>query len=154
MLWRTCSTDHKNVPNIVSLSHCLEQLNSCIFNSVNSYLKRRRVYWCVRDDLQLCIVCVHSLITHLQMKKISVMYKSAHDAITFHLLEIISITTHNQKQFRIFHNIRTRYIFQRVFYGKYWRFYGALLWKKSIWTLRVNGIVLVTGTRVNVNQIS
>ena len=24
---------HKNVPNIVSLSHCLEQLYSCIFNS-------------------------------------------------------------------------------------------------------------------------
>ena len=34
--------------------------------------------------------------------KISVMYESAHDAITFHLLEMSSITTHNQKQFRIF----------------------------------------------------
>ena len=27
------STGHKNVPNIVSLCHCLEQLYSCIFNS-------------------------------------------------------------------------------------------------------------------------
>ena len=27
------STGHKNVPNIVSLSHCLEQLNNSIFNS-------------------------------------------------------------------------------------------------------------------------
>ena len=27
------STGHKNVPNIVSLSYCLEQLYSCIFNS-------------------------------------------------------------------------------------------------------------------------
>ena len=55
----------------------------------------------VRDNLQLCIVCVHSLITRLQLMKISVMYESAHDAITFHLLEMSSITTHNQKQFRI-----------------------------------------------------
>ena len=47
-------------------------------------------------------MCVHSLITRLQLKKMSVMYESAHDAITFHLLEMSSITTHNQKQFRIF----------------------------------------------------
>ena len=32
----------------------------------------------------------------------SVMYEPAHDTITFHLLEMSSITTHNQKQFRIF----------------------------------------------------
>ena len=32
----------------------------------------------------------------------SVMYESAHDAITFYLLEMSSIATHNQKQFRIF----------------------------------------------------
>ena len=47
-------------------------------------------------------MCVHLLITRLQLKKMSVMYESAHDAITFHLLEMSSITTHNQKQFRIF----------------------------------------------------
>ena len=48
------------------------------------------------------VLCVHSLITRLQLKKMSVMYESAHDAITFHLLEMSSITTPNQKQFRIF----------------------------------------------------
>ena len=32
----------------------------------------------------------------------SVMYESEDDAITFHLLEMSSITTHNQKQFPIF----------------------------------------------------
>ena len=86
-------------------------LYSCIFNS---YLKKRLmwkffwftscrcVYWCVCDDSQLCLVCVHSLITRLQLKKMSVMYESAHDAITFQLLEMSSITTPNQKKFRIF----------------------------------------------------
>ena len=45
------------------------------------------------------VLCVHSLITSLKLKK---MYESVHDAITFHLLEMSSITTPNQKQFRIF----------------------------------------------------
>ena len=43
----------------------------------------------------------------------SVMYESAHDAITFQLLEMSSITKPNQKQFL---NIRTRYIFQSFFF--------------------------------------
>ena len=47
-------------------------------------------------------MCVHSLITRLQLKAMSVMYESAHVAITFQLLEMSSITTPNQKQFRIF----------------------------------------------------
>ena len=47
-------------------------------------------------------MCVHSLITHLQLKKMSIIYKSAHDAITFQLLEMSSITSPNQKQFPIF----------------------------------------------------
>ena len=47
-------------------------------------------------------MCVHSLITRLQLKKMSVMYESGHVAITFQLLEMNSITTPNQKQFRIF----------------------------------------------------
>ena len=46
-------------------------------------------------------MCVHSLITHLQLKKMSVMYESVHVAITFQLLEMSSITIPNQKQFRI-----------------------------------------------------
>ena len=48
--------------------------------------------------LQLCLVCVHSLITTLQLKEMSVMYESAHDAITFQLIDMSSITTPNKKQ--------------------------------------------------------
>ena len=81
----------------------------------------------------------------------SVMYESAHDAITFHLLEMSSITTHNQKQFRIFA--------QGTFFKGYFRenignFTQLHYEKKSIWKFHVNGIVSVTGTRVNVYQIS
>ena len=67
----------------------------------------RRVYRCVCDDWQLCLVCVNSLITHLQLKKMSVIYQSAHVAITFQLLEMSSITTSNQTIL----NIPTRYKF-------------------------------------------
>ena len=55
----------------------------------------RHVYLCVRGNSQLCLLCVHSLITRLQLKKMSVMYESAHVAITFQLLEISSIATSN-----------------------------------------------------------
>ena len=44
-----------------------------------------------QTNSQLCIVCVHSLITRLQLKEMSLMYESEHDAITF--------VTPNQKQF-------------------------------------------------------
>ena len=64
--------------------------------------------------IHICLVRVNSLITHLQRKKMLVMYKSAHAAITFQLLEMSSITTPNQTV----SNVRTRYIFQRVFLGK------------------------------------
>ena len=47
-------------------------------------------------------MCVYSLITRLQLKKMFVMYESAHVAITFQLLEMSSVTSTNQKQFRIF----------------------------------------------------
>ena len=47
-------------------------------------------------------MCVHSLITRLQLKKMSVMEESAHVAITFQLLEMSTITTPSQKQLRIF----------------------------------------------------
>ena len=43
-----------------------------------------------------------------------VIYESAHVAITFQLLEMSSITIPNQTN----SNIRTRYIFQRVFWEK------------------------------------
>ena len=67
----------------------------------------RRVYRCLCDDWQLCLVRVNSLITHLQLKKMSVIYQSAHVAITFQLLEMSSITTSNQTIL----NIPTRYKF-------------------------------------------
>ena len=79
----------------------------------------RRVYRCVPDDRQLCLVCVNSLITCLQLKKTSVIYQSAHVAITFQLLEMNSITTPNQT----ISNIHTRY--KLVFQGKNHRFYRS-----------------------------
>ena len=95
------STGHKNVPNIVSLSYCLEQLYSCIFNSyvklcLNIWWRSMyglklfwftlcwRVYRCICDDWQLCLLRVNSLITHLQLQKMLIKYQSAHVAITFH----------------------------------------------------------------------
>ena len=66
---------HAQQANIVSISDCFEQLYSCIFNSylckgkekthVKDFLftSFRCVYLCVRDDLQLCLVYVNSLIT-------------------------------------------------------------------------------------------
>ena len=114
---------------MVSVSHSLEKkLYSCIFNSyVKAYLNIwwRRMYGlklfcllpvgvcnrCVRNDWQLCLVGVNSLTTHLQLKKMSVIYQSAHVAITFQLLEMSSITNkHPTKQFRISHKVQA---FQR-----------------------------------------
>ena len=126
---------HKNVLNIVLLSHCLEQLYSCIFNSyvkacLNIWWRRMyglkrflftsclRVYRCVRDDWQLCLVRVNSLITPL-----SAIYQSAHVTITFQLLEMSSITTPNQT----ISNIRTRY---RFFKEKNQRFLPICIMKK------------------------
>ena len=97
------------------------------------------------------VLCVHSLITCLQLKKMSVMYESAHGAITFNLLEMSSITTPNQKQFRIFAQGTFSKVFFRENIGDFTELYNG---KKSVWKFCVNGIVSVTGTRVNVYQIS
>ena len=56
-------------------------------------------------DAYVMIGSYVSLITHLQLKKMSVIYQSTHVAITFQLLEMCSITTPNQT----ISNIRTRY---------------------------------------------
>ena len=66
------------------------------------------------------VLCVHTLITSLQLKKMSVMYESVHDAVTFLLLEISLITTPNHKQFRIF----AKGTFFNFFLGKI----SAILW--------------------------
>ena len=60
---------------------------------------------------------VNSLITHLQLQKMSIIYLSAHVAITFQLLEIISIKTPNQT----ISNIRTRYKFFKENYQRFYR---------------------------------
>ena len=39
----------KNVPNIVSLSHCLEQLFSCILTVIYVKAKKRRMRQCFRE---------------------------------------------------------------------------------------------------------
>ena len=94
------------------------------------------------------VLCVHSLIAHLQLKK---MYESAHDASTFHLLEMSSITTPNQKQFRIF----AQGTFFKGFFGKISAILPSYMMEKNqSRKLRVNRIVSVTGTHVNVYQIS
>ena len=81
----------------------------------------------------------------------SVVYKSAHDAITFHFLEMSSITSPNQKQFRI---LAQGTFFKGIFRENIDNFTEMHNGKKSVRKLRVNGIILVTGTHVNVNQIS
>ena len=66
------------------------------------FISSRCVYRCVCDDWQLCLVRVNSLITHLQLKKMSIIYQSAHAAITFQLLKMSSITTPNQTVLKFF----------------------------------------------------
>ena len=60
-------------------------------------------------DAYVTICRFDSLITRLLLKKMSVMYESAHVAIIFQLLEMSSITIPNQTIL----NIHTRYVFQR-----------------------------------------
>ena len=107
----------------------------------------RCVYRCLCDNWQLCLVCVNSLITHLQLKKMSVIYQSAHVAITFQLLEMSSITTPNKTIL----NIRTRYKFFKENISDFTDLNNE---KNQIWKIRVNGIVSVFGTSVKIYQIS
>ena len=58
------------------------------------------------------------------------MYESAHDAITFQLLDMSSITTANQKQFRIF---AQGSFFKGFFMGYIGDFTELHNGKKSIW---------------------
>ena len=74
---------------------------------IDAYVTIHSYVLCVSD-------CVHSLTTRLQLKKISVMHESVHDAITFQLLEMSSITTPNQKQFQMY----AQGTFFKVFLGK------------------------------------
>ena len=66
----------------------------------------------------------------------------------------VAITFYYNTQSETIWNIRTRYIFQRFFRENIGDFTELHNEKKSIWKLHVNGIVLVTGTCVNVDQIS
>ena len=81
----------------------------------------------------------------------SLMYESAHVAITLQLLE--NEFYHNTQPETI-SNICTRYIFKWFLVKISAILPICKMKKKSIWKLRVNGIVSVTGTRVNVYQIS
>ena len=106
------------------------------------------MYRCIRDDWQLCLVCVNSLITRLQLKKMSVIYQSVHVAITFQLLEMSSITTPNQTISVIFAQ-GTSLSRKNISH-----FTDLNNEKNQIWKFRVNRIVLVIGTHVNVYKIS
>ena len=68
---------------------------------------------------------VNSLITRLPLKKISVLYKSAHVEISFQLLEMSSNTT---KQFRIF---TQGTFFKEFFLGKILAILPICIMKKN-----------------------
>ena len=75
----------------------------------------------------------NSLITHLQLKKMSVMYESAYVQITFQLLEM--------RPNQAISNIHTRYIFKEFFRKNIGYFTYLHIEKKSIWRFLVNRIV-------------
>ena len=128
---------HKNVPNIVSLSHCLEQLFYCISTVIYVKAKKRcmrqcfreghalywkkmwfflftscrHVYWCVRDNSQLCLLRVHSyytLGTEENVRNVRVCACCNHFPIIWNKF-------YRNTKLETILNIRTRYIFQRVF---------------------------------------
>ena len=110
---------------------------------------------CLRDDWQLLTrmstnYTFATVYKGRHTKEMSVIDEPAwvHVAVRLQLLEMSSITTPN--------HVCTRYnILKALFYEKYWRFlpicdnekiqYGKLL---------VNGIVLISGNRINVYKIS
>ena len=92
----------------------------------------------------------NSLITHLQLKKMSVMYEFAYVAITFQLLEMSSITTPSLTNFEYSHKVH----FSKSFFRKNISHFTDMHNKKLFWKFRVNRLVSVTGTHVNVYQIS
>ena len=94
------------------------------------------MYRCVRDDWQLCLVRVISLITHLQLKKMSVINQSAHVAITLQLLEMSSITTPNQT----ISNFRTRFKFFKVNISEFTYLNNE---RNQIWKFCANELVLL-----------
>ena len=81
----------------------------------------------------------------------SVMYESAHDAITF---AITWNEFYHSTQPDTISNIRTKYIFQTVLSGNICDLTELHNEKNPIWKLHVNRIVSVTGILVNVCQIS
>ena len=87
-------------------------------------------------------MCVHS---RLKLKKLSVMYESAHVAITFQFNTLNEIYHNTQPETILY--IRTRYISQRVFRGNISDFTDLHNEKNSICKLHVNGIISVSGTR-------
>ena len=89
---------------------------------------------------------INYMLAKLQLKKMFVMYESAHAAITFQLHEMSYISQHPTKQFRIFAQGTFFKGFFREDIGDFTDLHNE---KKSIWKFRVNGIVLVTGTCVN-----
>ena len=89
-------------------------------------------------------------ITHLQLKKMSVINQSAHVAITFQLPEMSSITTPKPNNLEYSHKVHFSKSFFRKNIGDFTDLHNE---KNQIWKFGVKGIVSVTGTRVNVYQI-
>ena len=167
---------HKNVPNIVSLSHCLEQLFSCILTVIYVKAKKRRMRQCFREGhalywkkmwffvyfLSACVLmrtwriavmsCVRPLInytlaTEENVCNLRVCACCNHFPITWNKF-------YRKTQLETISNIRTRYIFKFFFRENIGDFTDLHNENNSIWKFRLNWTVSVTGTRVNVYQIS
>ena len=72
-------------------------------------------------------MCVHSLITRLQLNEMSIMYESAHDAITFQLLDMSSTRNNFGRIFA------QGTFFKSFFMGNIGDFTELHNGKKSIW---------------------
>ena len=158
----------------MSRSHCLEQLFSCILTVIYVKAKKRRMWQCFREGHALywkkmwffcllpvgvCIdvyvmirsyvLCVcplinYTLATEENVPNVRVCACCNHFPITWNKF-------YRNTQLETISNIRTRYIFQRENIGNFTDLHNE---KNSIWKLRLNGTVVVTGTRVNIYKIS
>ena len=95
----------------------------------------------------VCPLINYTLATEENVRNVRVCACCNHFPITWNKF-------YRNTQLETISNIRTRYIFQRLFRENIGDFTDLHNEKNSILKLRLNGTVSVTGTRVNVYQIS
>ena len=93
----------------------------------------------------VCPLINYTLATEENVRNVRVCACCNHFPITWNKF-------YRNTQLETLSNIRTRYIFQRFFRENIGDFTDLHNEKKSIWKLRLNGTVSVTGTRVNVYE--